>query len=150
MILRLSTSSNIGVLDRSWDRTGILTSALCIAHCLLSPLLLGLVPVLAMAESRIHLGFIAILFVVGVLAFVPGRRKHGRLLPLILAAAGFAMLMDVVPFHEYLAGESGEALSTLLGGAVLITAHLANIQYCRRCRSCSGTPCRNLARLPQD
>lgn len=150
MSVRVLFPAFAGVPDGRWDLRGMALSALCIAHCLASPLLFGVLPVLALAESRIHYGLMAALFVIGLLAFVPGRRRHGSLLPVLMALAGFAMLGGLVPLPVFAHGESGESLSTIAGGAMLIAAHVANIQYCRRCRFCHGEPCRPFVRTPQD
>lgn len=149
MSMHRSSPVNLGVADGRWDRAGMALSALCVAHCLVSPLLFGLLPVLAMAESEIHLGLMVLLLVIGLLAFVPGRRLHGSLLPALMAVGGFAMLSELVPLHTYVSDESGESLSTLAGGAMLIAAHLTNFQFCRRCRFCHGEPCRPFMRSPQ-
>lgn len=140
MSMRTLSLQAMGIPAGRWDHAGIALSALCVVHCLVSPMLFGVIPVLAAAESQVHSVLLAILFVIGLLAFVPGQRRHGRLLPFIMATAGFAMLSGLVPLYAYAPDETGESLSTMTGGALLIAAHLTNIQYCRRCRCCHGEP----------
>ena len=132
--------------SRAWDYSGVSASLLCIAHCIATPLLAGFAPVLAAAERQTHLGLTTVLFLIGLLAFVPTHRVHGRLRPALTAVLGFAMLVGAMLLTEGPWGETWETGLTVVGGALLITAHLSNIHYCRGCRTCGAEPCRTLAR----
>lgn len=142
--ISISMLSNPGV--RAWDYGGVGTSMLCIAHCITMPLLAGIAPVLAAAERPTHLGLTSVLFLIGLLAFVPARRAHGRMWPALTALLGFAMLVGAVLLSAGPWSEIGETGLTVAGGALLITAHLTNIHYCRSCRTCGEEPCRALGR----
>lgn len=130
----------------SWDYSGISASVLCITHCIATPMLAGIAPVLAATERQTHLGLTAALFLVGVLAFLPGRRWHGRSRPALTALSGFAMLVGAMLLPEGSSSEFLELGLTVAGGALLITAHLTNVYYCRRCRMCGELPCRTMGR----
>jgi hypothetical protein len=124
-----------------WDRAGIIGSLLCIGHCIATPFLAALLPVLAVTEKGTHIGFTAALMLIGLLAFIPGYRQHSRPGMALVALAGFAMLAFAAFIPEGLASEALETGLTVAGGALLITAHLTNAYYCRRCRVCAEEPC---------
>lgn len=130
--------------SRRWDYGGVTASVLCIAHCIATPLLAGFAPVLAATERQTHIGLTFGLFLLGLLAFVPAHRKHGRFRPVLTALLGFAMLVAATLVPEAVGSEFWETALTVTGGALLITAHLTNVHYCRRCRKCGSAPCRAL------
>lgn len=134
--------------SRSWDYGGISASVLCIAHCIATPMLAGIAPVLAATERQTHLGLTAALFLVGLLAFLPGHRKHRRIRPTLTALLGFAMLVGAMLVPEGHSSAFWEAGLTVAGGALLITAHLTNVYYCRLCRICGEMSCRTMGRTP--
>lgn len=140
-------SAITGVLDgggsRRWDYGGVGASLLCIVHCVATPLFAGVAPVLAATEHETHIGLTVVLFLIGLLAFLPGSRKHGHFLPALTALLGFAMLVAATALPAGTA-EFWEAALTVTGGVSLITAHLMNVHYCRRCRSCGSAPCQAL------
>jgi hypothetical protein len=124
-----------------WDRAGIAASALCVTHCVATPLVATALPILAATEEGTHLALTLTLLLIGLLAFLPGRRSHGSSRPLGLAIPGFAMLGGALALPEAIGGESLETVLTIAGGALLISAHLCNIRLCRRCQACAGPGC---------
>ena len=42
-----------------WDRVGVIGSLLCIGHCIATPFLAALLPVLAVTEKGTHIGFVS-------------------------------------------------------------------------------------------
>lgn len=130
--------------SRRWDYGGVTASVLCIVHCIAMPLLVGFAPVLAATEHETHIGLTAGLFLIGLLAFLPGYREHRRIRPVLIAVSGFAMLVSAALLPSGVTSEFWEPALTVTGGLLLITAHLGNVYYCRRCRSCGSTPCRAL------
>lgn len=137
-----TTSSNITTpKGRSfgWDGMGMTASGLCVVHCILTPLLLLAIPIagLAVLENElIHKALVAMVIVVGAIAFIPGLRLHGKyhLLPLILMGIGSLLFAAFVA--EELWGETGETAFTMAGGAVMILSHWKNRTFCRACRAC--------------
>lgn len=113
----------------------------CITHCIATPFLAAALPVLAVTETETHIGLAVVLFVIGLLAFLPGYRLHSKPYMALVAALGFVMLLMAAFLPETLSSEELETGLTVAGGLLLVTAHLSNAYYCRRCRICAEDPC---------
>jgi uncharacterized membrane protein YfcA len=139
-----STVSEVSTMQRRFtipaDRLGIGVSALCIVHCLLTPILLSLSTVLAHAipsEERTHhfLSFIVAAF--GLIALLNGYRRHRRIEVVILMGVGLFCIFAGAYCGEYLSSHSVEVLVTLFGSGFMIAAHRRNHSFCRNACSCS-------------
>lgn len=77
------------------DRVGVCLSVLCMAHCLLTPFVLAIVP-LGTAFGFWHTGFhqlfLFIVPLIAAVAFIPGWRQHRDSRVWIFAAIGFLFL----------------------------------------------------------
>jgi hypothetical protein len=120
-----------------WDRAGIAGSFICIFHCVATPFLAAAVPVLAVTEKETHIGLTLMLMLIGLLAFLPGYRRHNKPYMALVAGLGFAMLILAVFVPERFATEAMETGLTVVGGLLLITAHLTNAYFCRHCPVCA-------------
>ncbi|QRN97542.1 MerC domain-containing protein [Archangium violaceum] len=118
-----------------WDAWGQGLSLLCMAHCLLLPLVLGLLPAMmgrALEEAPIHLAMVMLATVVGGVSFVTGFLQHRDWHVLTLGATGLGLLVLAQSvLHEGLA----EMGVTLAGGIVLLVAHGLNRRRCQHCCS---------------
>jgi hypothetical protein len=129
------TVARSGLQVSRWDAVGQLLSALCIAHCVALPVVLGLLPVAAaefLEGEAVHHGLIGFVVVSAVAAFVPGYRLHQRTPVLGFAAAALGMLCAAA----FLVPEGAEALETgltLAGGVLMAVAHARNRTLCREC-----------------
>src|SRR5260370_9328062 len=90
------------------DRLGIIASALCFVHCILTPVVLSLSAVWAHylpSEELFHRALAVLVAAIGCFAFISGYRKHRRLRVLLLLTAGFSFiffvdyLVDFLPTH---------------------------------------------------
>ena len=61
-----------------WDLAGIGASLLCILHCVATPMLVVVLPALEVLERQTHAVFALSILCIGLLAFVPGYRRHRR------------------------------------------------------------------------
>jgi hypothetical protein len=141
--------------SRSWrDRLGIALSVLCLLHCLLTPLLVGLLPVgvaMGIWHRGFHQVFLVLVPIVALLAFIPGWRRHRDARVWYWASAGMLFLVLGVWGPEFLAHSQGgshgwtelslELGLTALGGVCLIRAHLLNraLSSCCDTEQCSNT-----------
>ena len=107
------------------DSFGVICSSLCLAHCLLLPMLLatgalGTAGAL-LASEQTHLMLLVPVVLLAVMSFPGGYRRHGSVLPSALALAGLTGLVLAL-----LLGEATETLLTSIGAGLLIIAHLKN------------------------
>lgn len=123
-----------------WDNMGIYTSTLCVAHCLLSPIIVTFLPWLGLtflAEDITHQIMVVVLVGCGLCAFRPGYRLHGKRWVVTLALTGWTLVAFATFAAGGIFGEHWETPLTLLGSALLITAHLKNLSFCRLCEICT-------------
>lgn len=113
------------------DRWAVAVSVLCLAHCLLTPVLFLVLPAVNAYEHAGHFHEVTffILFGVAGIAFYKGYMLHRKPQVLVLAGLGFSALIMGLVFHQY------ALIITGAGSAALIVAHLWNMQYCR-CACC--------------
>ena len=126
-----------------WDRLGIAASALCLAHCLLLPIVAAALPALGLSwagEGTVHVAFGATIASIAMLAFVPGYRRHRRGSVPALAAAGLVLLALGVIAETAWTHEIVGSISSVIGSVMLIAAHGLNRTFCRHCRTCTETP----------
>lgn len=126
-----------------WNGLGIGASSLCIAHCLLTPLLLVALPAAGLAvleDEAVHRTLVLSVAAIGAVAFGAGYARHGKGALLALPALGLALLAVAAFGGEETIGESGETLLTMLGGAVMVGSHWLNQSFCRACARCCDEP----------
>lgn len=128
------------------DRLGICLSVLCLVHCILTPILLAMVPVgaaLGFWQHGFHQVFLMVVPIVALLAFIPGWKRHGDSRVWYWGGFGIFFLALGVAVAEVFghgahnqiewAPLAGELVLTLAGGACLIRAHLLNRELCVCC-----------------
>lgn len=82
------------ILGRA-DRLGIVASAACLVHCVVTPVALSLSAVWAHnlpSEERFHRLFAVLIAAIGAFAIVGGYRRHRRRRALALMGAGLAFI----------------------------------------------------------
>jgi len=115
----------LSIRDRL-DRAGILLSGLCALHCVLSIVLVSLLGIggqLLLAPA-IHRAGLALAVVVGVVTLGIGLRRHGQPAPMVIGAAGIALMAGALASGHGLA----EALLTISGVALVACAHILNLR----------------------
>ena len=118
----------------NWDAVGVMGSLVCLAHCLLLPLAVVVLPWLALLDGEwLHRGLVVALAAPALLAFVFGWRSHGSWLPGFFMAGGLVALNSAA----FAAPENWETGVTVLGGLILIAAHGLNHYFCRHCPRCA-------------
>ncbi|MEM1150399.1 MAG: MerC domain-containing protein [Pseudomonadota bacterium] len=106
----------------SVDATGMGLSGLCIVHCLVLPVMLSTLPVLApVAESElVHKALVVLVIPVCVIAFLNSKPGRERIVFGLFAALGAALLV-VGAFVE--AFEDYETPLTVAGALLLVCGH---------------------------
>lgn len=116
---------------RFWDRLGIGLSLLCLAHCLVVPLVLIGFPAW-FASGALHGWLVVLVAPAAALAAWPGYRRHRNRRVLLLLGAGVGLLVGGLLLHE-VGGPAGEAIFTVAGSALLVAGHGLNgrLQHCQ-------------------
>lgn len=112
--------------QRLLDGFAVTASMLCLIHCLLLPILLIALPVLAtmlVVPEAFHTIAFAIALLTSLLAMASGHARHHRFGPVILAAAGL-MLLGIGAFA--IDSETAERIVTSVGAVTLAVAHVLN------------------------
>lgn len=119
-----------------WDKVGIGLSLLCLLHCLMLPLVILSLPMMArfyLGNALVHLGLALIILPVGLMSFIKGYLHHRSLRPLTIGA-GALMIIALAPFAVHVLGWNlPEASMMIFGSITLIVAHLMNRRSCHRC-----------------
>jgi len=119
------------------DRLAIAGSSVCMLHCLVTPIMLILVPVLAstaVADEEFH--WILLMFVLPAssLALLLGCRRHKDWIVLALGILGLTVLVLTASFGHDFFGEIGEKVATIVGSVTLAVGHFRNYRLCRHGR----------------
>ena len=138
------------------DSLAISMSVVCAVHCLLTPLLIILFPILTTTfwvHQDFHLWMLFFVLPTTSLAVFLGCRKHRDKLVMGLSAAGLACLFAVSLYESFfhangLLQQGAECLhcaqagikdhlrmttfANILGGILLASAHVRNYRLCRR------------------
>lgn len=125
----------------SWvDRFAIGVSLLCLAHCLLMPILLVILPSMnasLMAGENVHLWLVFVVIPSSLFALSMGCKQHRRrsFMLIGLFGLGFLILGACVDFiglkHVW------EQAFTVLGALFIAFAHVRNFQICRKSKDSS-------------
>ena len=117
------------------DRVGVVASTLCAVHCLATTLVLGLAGVRTIfADERVEMAFSVCAIALALAALVRGSLRHRRRMPPAIGVSGMVLLL--IARCADLETANLEVALSVLGGGVLVTAHLLNIQALRRVGAC--------------
>ena len=112
---------------------------LCVIHCLATPVLLVLLPslaVLPIADESFHLLLVFLVIPTSVTALFLGCRLHRRWSVLSWGLSGVGVLVLAALVGHDLLGETGEKLMTVVGALMVATSHGLNYRLCRS-RDCA-------------
>jgi uncharacterized membrane protein YfcA len=127
-------------LSLNADRLGIIASALCFVHCILTPVVLSLSAVWAHylpLEERFHRALAVLVAAIGCFAIINGYRKHRRLRVLLLMSTGLSFIFAGAYLGDRLPSHIAEIAVTMTGSSLMITAHLINHTFCKNCQRCN-------------
>jgi hypothetical protein len=136
--LLMSTSSRVSAF--SADKLGIWASALCVVHCIVTPVLISASAVFAHlipGEEKTHRTLAVGVAALGAIALVKGFRTHGRRRILGLMALGLGFIFAGAFYGDRLPSHGYEVAVTMAGSALMITAHRMNHTFCSDCRRCT-------------
>ena len=139
---RISSGSGAGSGMWAWvDRAGTWTSALCVVHCVVTPLVISSSAVLAHmlpGEERTHRTLAVLVALFGAAAVVSGFRRHRRVRVMVLVAGGLGFIAGAAWFGDRLPSHAWEVGVTMVGSGLMIAAHRLNHTFCRDCACADG------------
>ncbi|HKR92349.1 MerC domain-containing protein [Novosphingobium sp.] len=118
-------SAIIAIRDRL-DRAGIILSGLCVIHCLLGVVLVGVLGLggEALLSPAIHRVGLALALTVGLVSLSFGMRRHGRVGPLVIGGLGLSLMAAALAAGHGLP----EAVLTVMGVSLVAFAHIRNLR----------------------
>lgn len=110
------------------DRAGIVLSGLCVVHCVLGVVLVGVLGLGGgvLLSPAIHRVGLALALAIGLLSLGSGVLRHGRVGPLVLGGVGLALMAAALAVGHGVA----EAVLTVVGVSLVATAHIRNLHAC--------------------
>lgn len=126
------------------DKISIGLSALCAIHCLVLPVLAGVLPSLAaVTASHAHFHVLMLVLVIPLsgLALGAGWLRHRDGKVLTLGVTGVGLMVFAVTLGHDLLGHDGERWATLAGSFLLATGHVRNFRRCRPADGCHEGAC---------
>lgn len=133
-----------GALTRSipWvDRFSIGISLMCLAHCLLMPVLLVILPstqVLLIAGENTHLWLVCMVIPSSLFALGIGCKQHSHLSFMMIGLCGLGFLILGLWVELIGLQHHWEQAFTMVGALFIAFAHVRNFQMCHRSTDC---PC---------
>jgi hypothetical protein len=114
------------------DKIGIFLSAGCLLHCILTPVIIPILPLLGLTvkhEALLHIVLAGVIMIVGAVTFIPGYRKHKDFATLLLGIISTSLIIGT-GLIELMSERTLTAL-TIIGSLGLIGAHYNNhIKIC--------------------
>lgn len=109
-----------------WDKAGIAVSTLCFLHCLLVPISIAILPVVAVGVIEaewIHTLFVTLTVPIALIAQSRGFARHGSPIPILISFLGLSFLGSALLVHDILWLETG---LTGIGAGMVAASHLVN------------------------
>ncbi len=121
------------------DKLAMSISGLCVAHCLIFPVLAVFIPslvALGLTSEDFHFWMVISVIPSSILALALGCKKHSNLSVAILGALGLSALLLALTLGHDLLGEFGERGLTFTGAVLIALAHYKNFKLCREVDIC--------------
>jgi hypothetical protein len=122
------------------DKLAIFFSSLCIAHCLIFPILATLAPsflLLGLNSESFHLWMVISAIPTSIYALTLGCKKNVHASIFIIGVCGLCCLLSAVILGANVLGEIGEKSLTTIGALLITVAHLKNFKSCQYRDDCT-------------
>ena len=126
------------------DRFAIGVSALCIAHCLLLPILLVALPVLGqslLGSESLHVLLVYAVMPSSLFALSIGCSQHKRASFMLFGILGITLLVLGISVEILGLDHDWEQRFTLCGALMIAFAHVGNFQKCREAKAENNCKC---------
>lgn len=142
------------------DSLAVGMSMICAVHCLITPVVIGVMPVLATTfwtDQHFHLWMLLLVVPTAAVALFLGCRKHRDRLVVLFGALGLTVLSAVAVYESLIhstpvlqehvhcahcakreAGNlfTGATAANMVGAVFLTAAHVRNFLLCRQAKCC--------------
>ena len=116
-------------MRKTLDKIGISLSFICLIHCLILPIVVGIFPVLIsfnIVNESFHSMLIWFVAPTATVSLIIGCMKHRYFEIMIIAFLGIIFLLFGIVLHDIL-----EKIVTIFGGILLSTSHYLNYKLCK-------------------
>ena len=121
-------------MQKYFDIAGISLSGICAIHCIFTPMLIMLSPIISMgfwSSHVFHADMIYLIIPTAVLALAVGCTRHRDVWVAVIGINGICILGIAFWSHTFLS-ENLSIFITLIGSLIIILAHCRNRILCRR------------------
>ena len=128
----------------SLDKLAVFLSGVCVLHCLITPVLITLLPILtlsAMVEDLLfHKLMLWLVLPTSFIALFIGCRKHRNLTIAATGIIGMTLLVAIALIGHELFTALQEKVATSTAGMILAVSHILNFRACQK-RVCDDDKC---------
>jgi len=132
------------IKSTSLDKLAILLSGVCLLHCLITPVLVTLMPIISLnaffEDLLFHQLMLWVVLPTSAIALFLGCRKHKHWHIATTGILGMAILIAVALFGHDFFSLLGEKVATSIGGMVLALSHYFNFRACQNI-TCADLNC---------
>jgi len=110
-------------------------SALCVVHCLATPLLIALLPSLAalpLENEAFHRWLLIAVIPTSLFSLFMGCKQHKKYNVFVIGVIGLLFLISAMFVEDLANGELLEKVFTVIGAFIIAIAHFMNFRFCRR------------------
>jgi hypothetical protein len=118
-----------------WDSLGLVLSGVCLVHCLMLPIVIGLFPLLGagiLGHQQFHQLLLFLVVPTSIAALWLGYRRHHRGYIIVIGTVGIVILSAVALFAHQVLDARGEILVASLGGVIVAISHIQNLREARK------------------
>lgn len=123
------------IKSTSLDKLAIVLSGVCLLHCLITPVLITLLPIISLnaffEDLLFHQLMLWLVLPTSAVALFLGCRKHKHWHIAATGIVGMMILIMVAFFGHQIFGVFGEKIATSMGGIVLAISHYFNFRACQ-------------------
>jgi hypothetical protein len=117
------------------DKFAVFLSGVCVLHCLITPVALTMLPLLAantfLEDVLFHKAMLWVVLPTSCIALFIGCRKHRDLVILGTGILGMLMLLIIAFYAHDLLSPLQEKIATSLAGITLAISHVLNYRACQ-------------------
>ena len=126
------------------DKIAVFLSGVCVLHCLITPILITLLPIFALntfAEDLIfHQLMLWLVLPISAVALFIGCRRHRDWLIASSGLLGMTLLVIIAFFGHDIFSATGEKFATSIAGLILAGSHFLNYRACQNL-TCDDNNC---------